>query len=335
MRIAVYSSQTYERDYLDEAAALYSYSLTHINTQLDSSSALLAKEHDVACVFVNDELSLPVLEQLKQHGVKLIALRCAGFNNVDIGAASNLGLCVTRVPRYSPYAVAEHATALLLTLNRHTHRAWARVREGNFSLNGLVGFDLHGKTVGIVGTGNIGSVMTKIMSGFGCRVLAYDLVINQECVNAGIKYVELDTLYKQADIISLHCPLTPETHHMINDSSIRLMKTGVTLINTSRGAVCDTKALIAALKINKIGYLGLDVYEQEGDLFFKDLSDKVIPDDVFERLLTFPNVLVTGHQGFLTHEALTRIASTTMQNIQDFSTNKCCCNAVTEEHLPR
>lgn len=291
---------------------------------LNAETAALAKHGDAVCCFVNDDLGRATLNALKQDGVKYVLLRCAGFNNLDTEAAKDLGITVARVPAYSPYAVAEHALGLMLTLNRKIHRAHIRVREGNFSLDGLLGFDMHGKTVGIIGTGNIGSVLAKILLGLGCRVIASDVRSNEDLVTAGVAYVSTDSLFEQSDIISLHCPLTPETHHLINGAALARMKPGAMLINTSRGAVVDTRAVIQALKSGHLGYLGLDVYEEEGDLFFEDLSEKVIDDDIFMRLTTFPNVLITGHQAFFTREALESIVATTLENLRCLSTTGEC-----------
>ncbi|HID23547.1 MAG TPA: 2-hydroxyacid dehydrogenase, partial [Planctomycetaceae bacterium] len=280
------------------------------------------------CVFVNDQLDRPVLQRLAEQGVRLVALRCAGFNNVDLGAARQIGITVVRVPAYSPHAVAEHTVALILALNRKIHRAFARVREGNFALDGLMGFDLFEKTVGIVGTGQIGAVVARIMKGFGCRLLGYDVRENPECSDLGVHYVSLTELLAESDIVTLHCPLTPQTHHLIDEEAVRQMKTGAMLINTSRGAVVDTKAVIRALKCGHLGSLGLDVYEEEGDCFFEDLSNQVIQDDVLARLLTFPNVIITGHQAFFTKEAMERIADTTLSNISEFEATGSCTNIV-------
>lgn len=259
-----------------------------------------------------------MIHALAEAGVRLIALRCAGFNHVDLAAAAAAGISVARVPAYSPHAVAEHTVALMLTLNRKTHRAYNRVREGNFALDGLLGFDLHGKTVGIVGTGEIGAVVARILTGFGCTLLAHDPVRNPDCEALGVHYVGLDELLSVSDVITLSCPLTPQTHHLIDAAALARMKRGVMLINTSRGAVVDTEALIKELKSGTVGNVGLDVYEEEADLFFEDLSGSIIRDDLFARLLTFPNVLVTGHQAFFTHEALTAIADTTIANVTAF-----------------
>jgi D-lactate dehydrogenase len=267
---------------------------------------------------------------LASHGTSLIALRCAGFNNVDLKAAARLGMRVVRVPAYSPYAVAEHVVAMIQTLNRKTHRAYNRVREGNFSLEGLLGFDLHSRTIGVVGTGKIGQIFAQIMKGFGCEVLGYDVFKNSAFEAIG-RYVALPELLSQSDIVSLHCPLTPETYHLINAEAIEQMKPGAMLINTSRGGLVDTEAAIDGLKSKKIGALGLDVYEQESDLFFEDLSNEIIQDDLFERLTTFPNVLITAHQAFFTKEALENIAETTMQNISDFEAEQPLKNEVKAE----
>jgi D-lactate dehydrogenase len=286
-----------------------------LEPRLSVETAPLAAEADAVCAFVNDDLGEAVLEELARVGVGHIALRSAGFNHVDLNAAERLGILVTRVPGYSPYAVAEHGVALLMALVRKTHRAYNRVREGNFSLAGLLGFDLHGKTVGVVGTGQIGTVFARIMLGFGCRVLAYDPYPSEEARALGLEYVALEELLAESHIVSLHLPVTPQTRHFIDADRIALMRDGVTLINTSRGSLVDTLAVIEALKTGKIGLLGLDVYEEEADLFFEDLSDSVLADDVFTRLLTFPNVIITGHQAFFTAEALENIAMTTIGNL--------------------
>jgi D-lactate dehydrogenase len=279
-------------------------------------------------VFVNDDLNEQIIEQLASLGVKLIALRCAGFNNVDINAAKRKGIAVVRVPAYSPHAVAEHAVALMLTLNRQTHKAYNRVREGNFSLERLTGFDFYGKTVGVVGTGSIGKVFCEIMLGFGCKVLAFDLVANKELEGRGVEYLPFLDLLEKSDIISLHCPLTELTRHLINADTIRMMKRGVMLINTSRGALVNAQAAIDGLKSGRIAYLGIDVYEQEQTLFFNDLSGQVIQDDLIMRLISFPNVLITAHQGFFTKEALTQITLITLQNISEFEAGKELTNKV-------
>lgn len=332
MRVAVFSSKSYDRQFLD-AANTGKHQLIYLEPRLDVSTAIAADGAEVVCAFVNDHLDKAVLEILAQHGVKLIALRSAGFNNVDLAAAKSLGLEIARVPEYSPYSVAEHAVALILSLNRKIHRASARVREGNFALEGLLGFDLHGKTVGVVGTGKIGRCFIRIMAGFGCKVLAYDPYPDERSVAAGAEYVELPELLSNSDIISLHCPLTPQTQHLINDNAIKNMRRGVMLINISRGGIIDTRAVIRGLKSGVIGSLGLDVYEEEDNLFFHDLSNSVIHDDVFARLLTFPNVVVTGHQGFFTQEALSEIARVTIENISSFEANGKAAHPVSVEKL--
>ena len=272
---------------------------------------------------MNDIADAPVLTRLSELGVKLIALRCAGFNNVDLEAAEKLGMCVARVPAYSPYAVAEHTIGLILALNRRIHLAHSRVREANFSLEGLMGFDLHGTPAGVIGTGKIGEIVLQILNGFGCELYAYDPNPNPVCEQLGVKYVSLEEMYRTCFIISLHCPLVPQTHHLIDAASIAQMQDCVMLINTSRGALIDTRAVIDGLKSGRIGYLGLDVYEEEGDLFFEDLSNKIIQDDVFARLLMFPNVIVTGHQAFFTHNAVEAIAETTLANVSAFEKDAC------------
>ena len=279
---------------------------------LSGKTVSLAKGYDAVCVFVNDKVGADVIQQLKEQGSKFIALRCAGFNNVDLVAAKEAGLSVCRVPAYSPEAVAEHAVALILTLNRKTHKAYNRVREQNFSLNGLMGFDLKGKTVGVIGTGKIGQAFCRIMLGFGCRVLAFDVIANRDMEAIGVEYVPLIQLLQQADVVSLHTPLNDQTHHLINETTIAHLKKGAMLINTSRGALVDTKAIITGLKNGLIGSLGIDVYEQEEHLFFRDLSGNIIEDDLIQRLTSFPNVLITAHQAFFTKEAMDQIAETTL-----------------------
>jgi D-lactate dehydrogenase len=318
----VFSTKSYDEEFLGAAAVGSGHDLIFFQPRLTVETAALADGFGAVCAFVNDDLSWPVLERLAQGGVGLVALRSAGFNHVDLSAASRLGLTVAHVPAYSPHAVAEHAVALILTLDRRVHRAFNRVREGNFALTGLLGFDLHGRTVGVVGTGAIGTVFARIMRGFGCRVLGFDPKPSDECRELGVEYVTLDQLFSDADIISLHCPLTPETHHLVDARAVASMKDGVMLINTGRGALVDATAVIGGLKTGRIGHLGLDVYEEEVDLFFEDLSDVVIHDDVFARLLTFPNVVITGHQAFFTREALELIAQTTMENLSAFETGQ-------------
>ncbi|WP_311196067.1 2-hydroxyacid dehydrogenase [Antarcticibacterium sp. 1MA-6-2] len=293
MKILFFSTKPYDRKYFNNQNKNHDFHLEFLDEPLNRHTAVLAKGFDAVCIFVNDSANAGVLEILASQGVKLIALRSAGYNHVDLTKAKELGIKVARVLAYSPFSVAEHTVALILTINRKTHRAYNRVREGNFSLNGLMGFDLNGKTVGLIGLGKIGMCTAKILLGFGCKVLGYDLEKSEEAENLGVEYSSLDNLYSRADIVSLHCPLTPQTHHIINKSSIAKMKKGVMLINTSRGALVDTQAVIDGLKSEQIKYLGIDVYEEEADLFFEDLSDKVIQDDVFMRLLSFNNVLIT------------------------------------------
>ncbi len=314
MKVAVFSTQPHDRRYLD-AANRDGFELRYFEPRLSEATVRLAEGFDAVCVFVHDELAAPVCRTLAHMGVRWVVLRCAGFNNVDVLAAHEAGLVVARVPAYSPHAVAEHTVGLILTLSRKFHRAWARVREQNFRLDGLLGFELHGRVVGIVGTGRIGTVVAQILAGFGCRLLACDPYPNDTCRTLGVEYVELPALLEQSEIITLHCPLTPQSHHLIDAQAFERMRDGVVLINTSRGGLIDTRAAITALKRGKLGALGLDVYEEEADLFYSDLSDRVIQDDVFARLLTFPNVLITAHQAFFTHEALTHIAETTIANL--------------------
>jgi D-lactate dehydrogenase len=319
MEVAVFSTKPYDRRFLEQANADLPNSLKFLEPRLIRETAPLARGCDAVCAFVNDDLSADTLALLAEGGTRLIALRSAGFNHVDLAAARELNMTVARVPAYSPHAVAEHAVGLILTLNRKFHRAFNRVREGNFALDGLLGFDLNGRTVGVVGTGKIGAVFVRILTGFGCRMLATDPFPSEEVVAMGARYVTLETLLRESDIVSLHCPLTPETHHVIDLAAIKIVKEGVMMINTSRGALVDTRAVITGLKSGRIGSLGLDVYEEEEELFFEDLSGQVIHDDVFARLLTFPNVLITSHQGFFTDEALRNIADTTIGNIEAFA----------------
>tara|TARA_R110002073_G_scaffold59094_5_gene149219 strand:- start:356 stop:1363 length:1008 start_codon:yes stop_codon:yes gene_type:complete len=332
MKTVVFSTKSYDREFLSAAAKPLGHELTFLEPRLTSETVQLANGHQAVCVFVNDQLDAAVLRSLAQQGVRVVALRCAGFNNVDLPTAREVGIKVVRVPAYSPHAVAEHTAGLILTLNRKIHRAYARVRDGNFYLGGLLGFDLSGRTVGVIGTGQIGAVFAKIMSGFGCRLLGYDEYPNAKCRELGMEYCELSKLFAESDIISLHCPLTPQTHHLINAQSIAGMKDGVMIINTSRGAVIDTQAVVEGLKSGKIGHLGLDVYEEEADFFFEDLSNEVIPDDTLSRLLTFPNVIITGHQAFFTREALQCIAETTLQNIADIERVGSSKNEVAGDH---
>lgn len=315
MRALFFSSQTYDQESFRAAPAMEGLTLNFQAARLTEATAMLAAGHEIVCAFINDDLSAPVLEHLAAGGTRLIALRSAGYNHIDLKAAKRLGLSVVRVPAYSPHAVAEHAVALILALNRRLHRAYNRTREGDFSLHGLTGFDLYGKTVGVVGTGQIGLAFARIMAGFGCQLLAYDPFPNPQMLDLGARYLPLPELLAQARIVSLHCPLTEQTRHLINQQSLALMQRGSMLINTGRGALVDTPALSDALKSGQLGYLGLDVYEEEAQLFFEDRSDQPLQDDVLARLLTYPNVIITAHQAFLTHEALAAIAQTTLENI--------------------
>ena len=317
MRIALFETRRYDRDAFERANSSFGYELVFLEPRLTVQTAVLGAGFDVVCSFVNDRVDRDALEILHASGVRLIALRSAGYNHVDLVAAAALGLPVVRVPEYSPHAVAEHAVGLVLALNRKIHRAHMRVREGNFSLEGLVGVDLHGKTVGICGTGRIGSVAARIFAGFGCHVIAHDLQPSQILAReVGVRYVELRQLYAESDVLSLHTPLTPATYHQIDGAAFAQMKRGMLLVNTGRGAVIDSRALIGALKADHLGGAALDVYEEEEGVFFEDLSNRVLQDDVLARLLTFPNVLITSHQGFLTREALESIAMTTLENIR-------------------
>lgn len=323
MKIAVFSTQDFEREFFDAANASFRHELVYFSERLHDRTAQLAAGFPAVCAFITDQLDRATLTTLAVEGVRLVALRSAGFNNVDLAAAGKLDLTVLRVPAYSPYAVAEHAVALMLTLNRKIHRAYNRVREGDFQLDGLMGFDMFGKTAGIVGTGKIGAALARIMAGFGCKLLGFDTYRNPACLALGLEYVELERLLRESDIVSLHCPLTPDTQYLINAERIALMKRGSMLINTARGALVDTAAAIEALKSREHFWcLGVDVYEEEGPLFFEDLSSTVIQDDMFARLTTFPNVVVTGHQGFLTREALANIAETSLANARDFEAGK-------------
>lgn len=321
MKVLVYSTRSYDKEFLQNANQR-KHELHFTEVRLDRRTVVLAHGYPAICCFAEDDLSERVLRELALGGTRLITLRAAGFNNVDLRAADELGMTVMRVASYSPYAVAEFAVGMLLTLNRNIHRAHHRVREGNFLLDGLLGFDIHGKTVGVIGTGRIGTVFAQIMHGFGCFLLGYDQTKNPECLNLGMTYVPLEELLRQSDIISLHIPLTPETRYMINSRTLALLKEGAILINTSRGALVDTRALIPYLKKCRICAVGLDVYEEEAHLYYQDLSDQIIPDDVIARLLTLPNVLITGHQGFFTREALTEIAETTIRNLSDFAAGR-------------
>ncbi len=331
MKIAFFDSHTFEKNVFLKENENAQHDIFFFEPRLTEQTANLAKGFDCICAFVNDRLDSKTIEILAANGAKLIALRSAGFNHVDLEAAQRSKIRIVRVPEYSPHSVAEHAVALIMSLNRKIHRAYNRVREGNFSLEGLVGFDLNQKKIGIVGTGKIGTVMAQIMRGFGCQVLAWDKVQNAELLKLGISYVELNELLKNSDVISLHVPLNPETRHLINERSLSLTKKGVMLVNTGRGALIETRALIQALKSGHIGSAGLDVYEEEEGIFFQNLSDQILQDDQLARLLTFPNVLMTSHQAFLTNEALGQIARTTLQNVSDFETGKKLANEVSME----
>lgn len=328
IKIAFFDTKEYDKHLFDKYNEKYGYEITYFESKLSRETAPLAKDYDVVCIFVNDVVDKEVIRILKKCGVKLIALRCAGFNNVDINNMDE-DIKVVRVPAYSPYAVAEHAVALLLSLNRKIYKAYQRTRKYNFTLNGLLGFDIHGKTVGIIGTGKIGKVFATIMKGFGTKVIAYDVYKDEKAAEEiGFEYVSLDTLFKEADIISLHCPLTPETNKIINKDTISLMKDGVYIINTSRGKLVDTDSLIARLEEGKIGGVGLDVYEDEEEFFMNDMSNSYIRDKDLSILLSMPNVVITSHQAFFTGEALNKIASDTCENIKDIFEKGSCENEV-------
>jgi D-lactate dehydrogenase len=336
MRVAVFSTRPYDTAHLTAANEALGgrHDLVFLESTLDATTATLARGCGAVCAFVNDHLDEGVLHRFKAMGVDLVALRCAGFNNVDLVAADALGITVVRVPAYSPHAVAEFTIGLLLAANRRIHRAWARTRENNFALDGLVGRNLYGQLAGVVGTGRIGALVARsLRAGFGCEVLACDPVEDEELKAIGVQYVPREELLERASIISLHCPLTPESHHLIDAAMLARAQEGLLLVNTSRGALIDTTALIEALKTGRVGAVALDVYEQEGDLFFRNLSDTIITDDTFQRLLTFPNVLVTGHQAFLTREALDAIATTTIRNISAAQDGEPHTNAVTAAML--
>ena len=329
MKIAFFDTKEYDKASFDKKNEDFGYDILYHKGHLREPNAVLTQNTDAVCVFVNDVVNREVIKSLSKNNVKLIALRCAGFNNVDIDAAKEFGLKVVRVPAYSPYAVAEHTLALMMALNRKIPRATWRTRDGNFTLNGLLGFDMHGKTVGIIGTGRIAKNLINILCGMGMNILAYDLRPDEKFAQEkGIKYVDLDELYKNSDIISMHCPLTPQTDHMIDDKAIAKMKPGVMIINTSRGNLINTKSLIKGLKKKKIGSAGLDVYEEEANYFYKDRSDNILDDDVLARLLSFNNVIITSHQAFFTKEALDNISTTTLQNIKDFSEGRELVNEV-------
>ncbi len=327
-KVLFYSAHAYDEKYFLAAAKSRELQLTFVEAHLDDATAALAQGHDVVCLFVNDQADGRRLALLADAGVSLLALRCAGFNNVDVAAAARLGITVVRVPAYSPHAVAEHAIGLMLSLNRKIARAYGRVRDGNFSLDGLLGFDFHGRTIGVVGAGRIGAIVCRVMQAMGMQVLVFDPQRNQELLDLGVHYVDLDELLGRSDVISLHCPLNESSYHLIDAEALAKTRPGVMLINTSRGAVVDCRAVIAALKSGHLGYLGMDVYEQESELFFEDRSEEIIQDDVLERLLTFPNVLVTAHQGFFTDEAMTAIAETTLDSIERFFSGRSLAGVV-------
>ena len=327
-KIAFFGAKPYDIASFDKVNEKYNYDIRYYKGHLNPNNVVLTQDTDVVCIFVNDTADAAVIDAMVDNGVKLLALRCAGFYNVDLKAAKGK-LPVVRVPAYSPYAVAEYSLALMLSLNRKIHRAYWRTRDGNFSLNGLMGFDMHGKTIGIIGTGKIAKILIRLLKGFGMRILAYDLYPDMKFAGEeGISYVSLDELYRESDIISLHCPLTDQTKYMIDKDSIDKMKEGVMIINTGRGQLINTNDLIEGLKEKKIAAAGLDVYEEEGEYFYEDKSDKIIDDDVLARLLSFNNVIVTSHQAFFTKEALHNIAETTLQNIEDFRCHRPLVNEV-------
>lgn len=334
MRIAVFSTKAYDRRFLEAANAHFGHDLTWFEPRLEPATLALAAGFEGVCAFVNDQLDRVVLEGLAAQGVRFVALRCAGVNNVDLEAAEALGLPIVRVPAYSPHAVAEFTVALLLALDRRIHRAWARTRENNFALDGLVGRNLHGRRAGVIGTGKIGALVARTLrAGFGCDVLAHDCYENEDLKALGVRYVPRDELLRESEIVTLHCPLTPDTHHLIDAKALAAARPGMVIVNTSRGALIDTVALIDGLKCGKVGGVALDVYEQEADLFFTDLSNEIVQDDVFQRLLTFPNVLVTGHQAFLTEEALEAIARTTLQSLADAQAGRPLAHQVTAAEM--
>lgn len=328
MKIAFFNTKPYDKQSFETANQAHHHIFTFLEPRLNPETAALAQGFPAVCVFINDELNESTLQAIAATGTRLVALRCAGFNNVDLPTAQELGIRVVRVPAYSPYAVAEHAVGLILMLNRKLYRAYNRVREDNFTLNGLLGFDVHGKTVGVVGTGKIGQCFIQIMQGFGCQIIAYDVHPNPACVERGVAYVTLPQLLAQSDIVSLHCPLLPQTHHLINADSLQHLKQGAMLINTSRGGLIDTRAVIDAIKSGIVGYFGADVYEEEEALFFEDFSNTIILDDTFQLLQSFPNVVITAHQAFFTQEALYNIAETTLSNIDLIEAGHPCLNEV-------
>ena len=320
MKVIVFSNKPYDQTHLDKFNQ-NRHQLTFISARLTSQTSSLGKGYDGVCCFVNDELDEECIHLLAKQGIKHIVMRCAGYNNVSLETCEKYGINVARVPEYSPYAVAEHAIALIMNLNRNIHRAFSRVRENYYLLDGLLGFDMHGKTVGVIGTGKIGICLINILLGFGCKVVAYDLFENDEVKKLGVQYCSLDEIFSSAEIISLHCPLTKDTHHLINETTINKMKDGVMIINTSRGALVNASDVVKGLKSGKIGHLGLDVYEEETDLFFEDFSSSILQDDIFARLLVFPNVVITGHQAFFTQEALNAISTVTINNLTALEEN--------------
>ncbi|MBC8949481.1 MULTISPECIES: 2-hydroxyacid dehydrogenase [Xenorhabdus] len=330
MKLVVYSTKQYDRKHFEmlNQKLGFDYHIEFFDFPLSLQTAKNAVGADAICIFVNDDGGREVLQELAEMNIKILALRCAGFNNVDLDAAKELGIQIVRVPAYSPESVAEHTVGLMLCLNRRIHRAYQRTRDANFSLEGLTGFNMYKRTAGIIGTGKIGLATLRILKGFGMRLLAHDPYPNSEALNMGVEYVDLDTLYAESDVISLHCPMTPENHHLLDETAFNKMKDGVMIVNTSRGALIDSVAAINALKQQKIGALGMDVYENERDLFFEDKSNDVIQDDIFRRLSSCHNVLFTGHQAFLTEEALTSISEITLQNIQQLVSGKVCPNLV-------
>jgi len=332
MKVLVYSNRPYDRDFL-EAANSQRHRIDYTEVRLEEQTAVLARSYEAICCFVSDTISSVVLERLHEGNTTLILLRSTGFNNIDLEAAERLGFTVMRVSNYSPYAVAEFAAGMVLAMNRNIHRAYQRVREGNFRLDGLLGFDLHAKTTGIIGTGRIGSIFAKIMKGFGCNLLGFDKYPNKDCLEIGMQYVSLKELLERSDIVSLHAPLTPETRHLINRDTLALLKEGAMLVNTSRGALVDTEALIPYLKRCRVCAVCLDVYEEEENIYYQDLSNEVITDDVISRLMTFPNVLITGHQAFFTKEAMKAIAQTTLRNIDDFDAGRTNENVLKAKHV--
>jgi len=333
VKVAVYSTKPYDQRFLEAANARAGHELLFLEDRLNPRTATLSGVAEAVCAFVNDDLSAATLQVLAKQGVKLIALRCAGFNQVDLKAAEALGISVRRVPAYSPYAVAEFTIGLMLTLSRKYHRAFNRVREGNFGIDGLLGFDLHGRTVGIVGTGKIGVLTAKPLAAMGCRLLGFDPFRSEEFTKLGGEYVAFEELLTRADIISLHCPLTPESYHLFNAETLARTKPGVMIVNTSRGALIDAAEMVEALKRGQVGFLGIDVYEQEADIFYEDLSGEILQDDVLQRLLTFPNVLVTSHQAYFTDTALQNIAETTVANLDDFVGGRASVNEVKAEKI--